>query len=123
MKREDYEPPSATARLGWRYHHVGIPTREPRQGERYLPQFGMHVSGFPESPYGVEWMRFEPGSPVPDVIQRLPHVAFEVADIDAALEGKRVLSPPGSPSQGVRAAMFEDTDGSLIEVIQFAPRP
>ena len=74
------------------------------------------------SPYGVEWMRFEPDSPLPAPIQSLPHIAFEVDDLDAALEGKQVLVPPGSPSAGVRAAMFVD-NGALIELIEFRPLP
>jgi hypothetical protein len=116
--RADHEPPTALDLWGWRYHHTGIPTDRPRPGERYLAQFKMHVSGFPESPYGIEWMRFEPDSPVPELVRTVPHVAFEVDDIDAALEGKEVLSPPGSPSSGVRAAMIVH-DGCPIELIEF----
>ncbi len=116
--RRDHEPPPATARWGWRYHHTGVPTRRRRPGERYLPRFKMYVSGFPESPYGVEWMRFEPASPVPKLVQTVPHVAFEVDDIEEALEGKHLLSPPGPPSPGVRAAMIVD-DGCPIELIEF----
>jgi hypothetical protein len=97
---------------------LGIPTSVPRAGERYLEQFKMFVSGFDTSPYGVEWMRFEPDSPLPAPIQSLPHIAFEVNDLDAALEGKQILVPPGSPSAGVRAAMILD-DGALIELIEF----
>jgi catechol 2,3-dioxygenase-like lactoylglutathione lyase family enzyme len=103
---------------GWRYHHIGIPTDTPRPGERYLPQFKMYVSGFDTSPYGIEWMRIDSDSPLPAPVRSLPHIAFEVDDLDAALEGKDVLCPPGSPSQGVRAAMIVD-DGALIELIEF----
>jgi catechol 2,3-dioxygenase-like lactoylglutathione lyase family enzyme len=116
--RKDSEPPPATAARGWRYHHLGIPTTTPRAGERYLPQFGMYVSGFDTSPYGVEWMRFEPGSPLPASVQSQPHIAFEVDDLDAALEGLDIVMPPGRPSEGVRAAMIVD-DGALIELIEF----
>jgi hypothetical protein len=118
VKREDHEPPCATERWGWRYHHTGIPTAEARPGERYLAQFKMYVSGFPESPYGIEWMRFEVDSPIPEVVRTLPHVAFEVDDIDEALKGKRVISAPGVPSSGVRAAMILD-NGCPIELIEF----
>src|SRR5512143_3006938 len=118
LRRQDHEPPSATHRWGWRYHHTGIPTQERRPGERYLAQFKMYVSGFPESPYGVEWMRFEVGSPIAEILQRLPHLAFEVDDIDAALQGKQVLTAPNSPGDGVRVAIILDND-CPIELIEF----
>lgn len=121
MTRQDHEPPRATARWGWRYHHTGIPTTERKKGERYLPKFGLHVSGFPDSPYGIEWMRFEAGSPIPALIQAVPHVAFEVDDLEQALAGKELLTPPNSPSDGVRVAMIVD-DGCPIELIQFPGR-
>ncbi len=118
MSRRDHEPPPATERWGWRYHHTGIPTDQPREGERYLAAYKLYVSGFSESPYGVEWMRFEPGSPVDALIRSVPHVAFEVDDLDAALAGKQVIAAPGSPSSGVRAAMIVD-NGCPIELIEF----
>jgi hypothetical protein len=121
VKREDHEEPWATQRWGWRYHHTGIPTTRQQPGERYLPQFKMYVSGFPDSPYGIEWMRFEPGSPISELVRTVPHVAFEVDDLDQALEGKQVLSPAGTPSSGVRAAMIVDND-CPIELIEFRGR-
>ena len=61
-----------------RYHHVGIPTFEVRGGETYLPELGMYVSGFESSEFGVEWMRFTLDSPIPKLVQTVPHVAFVV---------------------------------------------
>ena len=49
IKREDSEPPLAISEWGWRYHHLGIPTDKPINGERYLPQFKFYVSGFDTS--------------------------------------------------------------------------
>ncbi len=118
MKRKDHEPPAAVARLGWRYHHVGIPTDVPRPGEVHLEHLGMHVSGFPTSPYGIEWMRFEPGCPVSDLVKSVPHVAFEVDDLEAALKGKELLSEVTSPSAGVRVAMIVH-NGAPIELLEF----
>lgn len=117
-KRKDSEPPAATAAHGWRYHHLGIPTDIPRQGERYIAQYKLYVSGFNTSPYGVEWMRFEKDSPISELIRRIPHIAFEVDDLDAALEGKQVISGVSSPSEGVRAAMIIH-NGAPIELIEF----
>jgi len=121
MRRRDHEPPPATHQWGWRYHHTGIPTAEKRDGERYLPQYRMYVSGFSESPFGIEWMRFEADSPISELVKSVPHVAFQVDDIDEALAGRTVLSPPDSPSAGVRAAMIID-NGAPIELIEFRKR-
>ena len=78
----------------------------------------MYVSGFSGSPYGVEWMRFEPGSPLPAIIRTVPHVAFEVEDLEAALQGREIIFPPGSPSDGVRSAMIIH-NGAPVELITF----
>ena len=82
MKRKDYEQPAAIIQYSWRYHHIGIPTSIPRQGERYIEKYKMHISGFETSPYGIEWMRFEENSPVSELIKTLPHIAFEVDDLE-----------------------------------------
>jgi hypothetical protein len=119
--RLDHEPPPATAERGWRYHHLGIPTKIPREGETHLPQFGLFVSGFSTSPYGIEWMRFEPDSPISELIQTVPHIAFEVDNLEAALLGKEILTEPNSPSEGVRVAMILH-DGAPIELIEFPKR-
>ena len=121
-RRRDHEPPKATAEWGWRFHHLGVPTDVPRPGEYYVEAFKMYVSGFWTSPYGVEWMRFEPGSPIAGIIQRVPHLAFEVDDLEAALEGKEILTPPNSPSEGVMVAMILH-NGAPVELIHFSKRP
>ncbi len=101
-----------------KYHHLGIPTTEQKPGERYLEQFKMYVSGFESSPYGVEWMRFEPGSSIPELVRRVPHVAFEVDDLEAEIKDKEVLIAPNSPSPGVRVAFIVE-NGAPIEFLQF----
>ena len=101
----------------FRYHHLGIPTSESRPGERYLPEFGMHVSGYETSPFRIEWMRFDEDSSVPELVQQLPHVAFEVDDLEAALEGREVLIAPNCPSPGIRVAFVVD-DGAPVELMQ-----
>lgn len=120
--RRDDEPPAVVAKLGWRYHHIGIPTSLPRANETYIAQFKMYVSGFNRSPYGIEWMRFEPDSPLPEIIRTVPHIAFEDDDLDAALRGQEMIYPPGSPSDGVRTAMIVH-NGAPVELITFLKNP
>lgn len=101
-----------------RYDHIGIPTEERRAGERYLPHLKMHVSGYDDGPYGVEWMRFDPDCPLPELVQTVPHVAFEVADLEAALEGEEILIEPTSPADGLRVA-FIVHDGAPVELMEY----
>ena len=118
--RQDHEPPSAIAVEGWRYHHIGIPTQTPRPGEIHVPHLKIHVSGFESSPCGIQWMRYDADAPYPEIIKTVPHVAFEVDDLAAALEGKEVLTPPNSPGEGIMVAMILD-HGAPVELLEFAP--
>lgn len=117
-KRSDHEEPEVISRAGWKYHHIGIPTTLPHPEEKHLKKLKMYVRGFDTSPYGIEWMRFEPGCKVHELIRTLPHIAFEVDNLEEALEGRTILSEINSPSKGVRVAMIID-DGVPIELIEF----
>ena len=101
-----------------KYHHLGIPSDIKREGETFLEEHKIYVSGFETSPYGVEWMRFEPDSSLPELVKMVPHVAFEVEDLAAELQGKEILIEPNSPSVGVTVAFIVD-NGAPIEFIQF----
>jgi hypothetical protein len=110
-----------------RYHHLGIPTTTPRPDETYLADFGVFVSGYESSPYGIEWMRFEADSPLPELVKTVPHVAFEVDDLERELEGHELLIAPNSPSAGVTVAFIID-NGAPVELLCFdgppaGPRP
>jgi hypothetical protein len=118
QNRRDHEQPAVIAKYGWRFHHVGIPADFPRPGEQYLEKWRMYVSGFQTSPYGIEWMRFEQDSPISKLIKTVPHVAFEVDDLEKALENKQLISDISSPSEGVRVAMIID-NGAPIELLEF----
>jgi catechol 2,3-dioxygenase-like lactoylglutathione lyase family enzyme len=103
---------------GLRYHHLGVPTDVARPGEEHLEALGVHVVPWERNPFGVEFMRFEPACAVPEVVRRVPHLAFEVDDLDAALVGREILIAPNSPSGGVRVA-FISHDGLPVELMQF----
>jgi hypothetical protein len=117
--RQDHEPPPAIAGWGWRYHHLGIPTTVPRSQEEHLSHLKIHVSGFATSPFGIEWMRFDPDCAISDIVRTVPHIAFEVDNLEDALEGRELLGEVSSPSKGVRVAMFIH-DGVPIELLEFS---
>lgn len=119
-KRKDHEQPLAIEKWGWRYHHLGIPTNKSIPGETYIEPYKLFVSGFDKSPFGVEFMRYEEGSPVNKLIQSFPHIAFEVDDIDFELSrfNFNIITEPNSPGNDVRVAMIEH-NGAVIELIEF----
>jgi len=101
-----------------KFHHLGIPTRVPQQDETYLEQFDTYCTDHARNPFGIQWMRFESRCPFPELVQTVPHVAFEVDDLDAALVGHEILIAPNSPSAGVRVA-FVICDGAPVEFLQY----
>jgi len=121
IKRKDNEYPFVIKKLNWKYHHIGIPSKESLPGEKYLPHLKLYVSGFKTSPFGIEWMRFEDDCPILELIKTTPHIAFEVDDLDKELHENdfEIISKPSTPSKGVRVAMIKH-DGAPIELIEWS---
>ena len=87
---------------------------------QYIAHLKIHVCGFSTSPFGIEWMRFDDDSPVDQLIQTVPHIAFEVSDLDfeLATHDFKIITPPNSPAKGIKVAMIEH-NGAPIELIEF----
>lgn len=116
--RKESDPPAAVAEWDWRYHHLGIPTQTPHPNEVYLEHLKIFVSGFETSPFGIEWMRFDEDCPVSEIIKTVPHIAFEVDDLESALVGNKMLGEITYPCKGVRVAMILH-DGAPVELMEF----
>ncbi len=101
------------------FHHIGLPTKVKRSGEIYLADLKLHITDATKSEHGIEWLRFETGSPLPDVLRKTAHVAFTVSDLEAALKGKQVIAAPFAPMPGLRVAFILDGDAP-VEYLEFA---
>jgi hypothetical protein len=66
-------------------------------------------------------MRFDPDAPYPEAVKTIPHVAFEVDDLEKALVGQEILIPPNCPCKGLKVAMILD-HGAPIELMEFSAR-
>ena len=120
QKRLNHELPYSVSEWGWKYHHLGIPTDKKMPDETYLSEFKLFVAGFDSSPFGIEWMRFEKNSPVSNLIRTIPHIAFEVRNIEEEIlkHDLKVISKPESNTKGIKVAMIEH-NGAPIELIEF----
>jgi hypothetical protein len=104
-----------------KYHHIGIPTGKQQPGETYLEKYKLYCTDHESNPFGVQWMRFEHDCPLPEIVKTVPHVAFEVEDLDSALEGHEILIDPNSPSDGVLVA-FVLCEGAPVEFLEFTKK-
>jgi len=100
----------------WNFHHLGIPTDEVKEGESYNPKYKFYSIHFEANPYRIQWLRFPKESTLPKIITHIPHLAFKVEDLDAEIEGKKVILDPWEPLDGFQAAIIED-EGAPIEFI------
>ena len=98
-------------------HHIGIPTQEAHENETYLEDAKLYVTDAATSPNKIEWLRFEPDTPMPQVLRTLPHIAYEVDNLKAELNGKDILLKPFSPMPGVTIAFIIE-EGAPIELMQ-----
>jgi hypothetical protein len=113
----DGEEPTAGATQPMRFNHVGIPTTRRFEGEIPLPHLKMTVSDHQDNAFGIQWQRYWDDAPYPDLVKTVPHVAFEVDDLEEALVGHRVIIEPNSPSAGVTVA-FISINGAPVELMQ-----
>ena len=100
-----------------KFNHIGIPTAGSFDGEIPLPHLKMTVSDHQANPFGIQWQRYWEDALYPDLVKTVPHVAFEVDDLTAALKDQRVIIEPNSPSRGVMVAFIE-VSGAPVELMQ-----
>lgn len=102
---------------GRELHHFGIPTAQPQKKEKYMADAKLYVTEVADSPNRIEFLRFEAGSPLPELLQKCSHIAYKVKDLKTAMEGKQVLMQPFSPAPGLKVA-FVVEEGIPIELMQ-----
>src|SRR5215470_6243299 len=100
-----------------KFHHIGIPTDLRFAGEIDLPHLKITVSDHANNPFGIQWQRYWADAPYPELVKTVPHVAFEVEELESAVAGHKVLIPSNSPSPGVLVAIIE-VNGAPVELMQ-----
>lgn len=100
------------------FEHLGIVTDEPHPGERFVPATRVWRTDYLEHPYRIEWLRFEPDSPVPQPVRQMPHVAFRVEDIPSAARDLKVLLEPFDVGPRI-VGFYQTPDGAVVELVQY----
>jgi hypothetical protein len=100
------------------FDHIGIVTTEKKPGEIFIEPTRVWITEFQTHPYRVEWLRYEPDSPVTGPVREMPHVAYRVDDIEVAAEGMNVLLEPFDVGFAV-VAFYQTDDGAVIEFMKY----
>ena len=97
-------------------HHFGIPTTVKQANESYAADLKVWLTDISSSPNKIEYLRFEQGSCMADIIQTMPHIAYEVDSLEAELEGAKILLEPMVLSDKLTIAFIEE-EGIAIEIM------
>ena len=100
------------------FNHIGLPTEEPQPGELYVPETKVWVTRPNDHPLRIEYLRFEPDSPVTGLLRECAHIAFQVDDLAPAIEGEEILLEPFEAVPGLHVT-FIVKDGAVWEFMRF----
>lgn len=99
------------------FDHIGIPTSERHPGEKYVEETKVWITDPAAHPQKIEYLRFEPDTPVTGPVREMPHIAFRVDDLDRAMEGEEVLLGPFRPTRTLRV-VFTYKEGAVYEYME-----
>ena len=103
-----------------RFDHVGIPTELARAGEFWVESTRVWVTSARDHPFHVEWLRYEPDSPVTGALRTDPHVAYRVDDLHSALCDHKLVLEPFDVGDGFVTVAFVEVEGAVVELMQYA---
>jgi len=100
------------------FDHVGIVTGEKKSEETFVAATRVWITDFQRHPYRVEWLRYEPDSPVTGPVRERPHVAFRVDSIAECARGLKELLAPFDAGMAV-VGFYETPDGAVVEFMEY----
>jgi hypothetical protein len=100
-----------------KFDHVGIPTDEEQANELYVAATKVWVTSPLAHPYRIEYLRYEADSPVTGPVRDLPHIAFQVDDLERYMAGEEIVLGPFQVSETLRV-VFIFKDGAVFEFME-----
>ena len=101
-----------------RYLHMGIPVTNKKPGMTYNEGGKLWMSNPDDYDYKIEYLKFEEGTPFPEIMHKNPHVAFQVDDMAPYLaDADQVIFGPVDLGGGTRMA-FIIKDDAIIELME-----
>ncbi|MDP7204628.1 MAG: hypothetical protein QGH11_03610 [Pirellulaceae bacterium] len=110
--------------LKLQFDHIGIPVNVPQETEFWVPRSECWVTNPRTHPQRIEYLRFET---IPDLeagspqwkLWNMPHVAYRVDNLEAALGGEELIYGPFEPGDFATVAFIHKQD-VVIEYLEYA---
>ena len=96
--------------------HFGIPTAVKPAEAAYIEPLKGYVTDYGKSANKLEFLYFEPDSPMHELMKTRAHVAYDVPCLKCELEGAKVLLEP--LDCGDMTIAFVEEEGIAIELIE-----
>ena len=98
-------------------NHVGIVLKEKMDGMIYVEPLKVHITDCNASPNKIEFLYFEPDTPLPALMQQQAHIAYAVPNIEEAIKDAKLLFGPSN--MGHMLLAFVEEEGIAIEFNEF----
>lgn len=99
-----------------KYLHIGIPITNKKPGMMYLEPFKVWISNTEDYDLSIEYLKYEEGTPFPEVLHKNIHVAYEVEDMQPYFDkAERIIFGPADLSDTMQFAYIE-MDNAIIEL-------
>ncbi|WP_130863955.1 hypothetical protein [Bacilliculturomica massiliensis] len=100
------------------YMHIGIPITTKKPGMVYNEDMKLWMSDPDDYDYKIEYLKFEEGTPFPEILHKNPHVAYRVDDLEKYMEdADQVIFGPAAASETARLA-FVIKDDAILELYE-----
>lgn len=100
------------------FNHIGLITDEKKKDESFVDATKVWVTNPHEHPFKIEWLRFEPDSPVTGPVRNQSHVSFKVDDLEEKSKGLKVLLEPFDVGFAT-VGFYQTQDGAVVELMEY----
>ena len=101
-----------------KFLHIGIPITDKKPNMTYVEPLKIWMSNPDDHDFKIEYLRFEEGTPFPEIMHKNSHVAYQVDDAEPYLaQADQVIFGPVTLDDGGRMA-FIILNETIIELIE-----
>lgn len=101
-----------------KFLHVGVPVDEKPKNAVHVPHMGLWRTNPAEHPFLYEFVYLSKGSPLPVILSKQQHVAYQVDSIEDHINGAKIISDLIVSASGSKIIRFIERDNVILELSQ-----